>query len=109
MPALALIRATSNLVANALRHAQASRIEVKVVTQDGANQLMVSDNGEGMDEAALAQVQSAGAKSDQSDGDGLGLAIVHELAARHGFEFIIRSQLGKGTQASISLPFSPGA
>lgn len=104
VPALALIRATSNLLANALRHAGASAIELAVVDAEGRCEIHVRDNGRGMDEATLAKVQAAGAKSDTSDGDGLGLAIVRELAERHGFAFTMTSTPGEGTQATIGLP-----
>jgi signal transduction histidine kinase len=104
VPALALIRATSNLVANALRHSSASSIEVRVDKTDAGTRLVVRDNGIGMDAATLAQVQEAGAKSDISEGDGLGLAIVHELAARHGFDFTLHSTPGEGTVAALTLP-----
>lgn len=103
VPALALIRATSNLVANALRHAEPSKVEVTATCEGGRCEIRVSDDGQGMDAATLAEVHAAGAKSDFSDGDGLGLAIVHDLAARHEFEFCLSSQPGTGTQAVISI------
>ncbi|KWV91076.1 hypothetical protein AUC45_07095 [Erythrobacter sp. YT30] len=103
IPALALIRVTSNLVANALRHADPSKIEVSITEQNGHCQIRVRDDGNGMDAATLLRVQEAGAKSDTSDGDGLGLAIIHDLAARHGFEFHLHSQPGAGTEATITL------
>ena len=102
IPALALIRATSNLVANALRHAQASTITLTVEHQDGCV-ITVRDDGQGMDEDTLSAVQARGAKGAESDGDGLGLAIVHELAHRHGFTFELQSSPGQGTAARLYL------
>ncbi len=104
LPALALIRATSNLVANALRHARPNAVEVTARSVDGCCRITVSDDGQGMDAATLAEVQTAGTKSDSSDGDGLGLAIVHDLAARHGLAFTLSSTPGAGTEAVISIP-----
>ena len=104
VPALALIRTTSNLVANALRHADAENIDVKVVDIDGHCEIHVRDDGRGMDAETLERVQKAGAKSHDSDGDGLGLAIIHELAARHGFGFRMTSNPGAGTLCVIRLP-----
>lgn len=103
VPALALIRATSNLIANALRHAQPSKVKVAARNSAGRCEIHVSDDGNGMDANTLAKVQAPGIKSDTSDGDGLGLAIVHDLATRHGFEFSLSSNPGAGTQAVISL------
>lgn len=103
VPALALIRATSNLVANALRHGRPSKVDVAARSEKDRCEILVSDNGQGMDADTLARMQCHGAKSDSSDGDGLGLAIIQELAARHGFEFSLSSQPGAGTQAVISI------
>lgn len=104
VPALALIRATSNLVANALRHADAKAVDVTVVHDEGRCEIHVIDDGCGMDPAMLAKVQSAGVKSQHSDGDGLGLAIIAELAQRNRFTFKMSSRPGEGTRAVIGLP-----
>lgn len=103
VPALALIRATSNLVSNALRHAEARTIQLEV-RHNGTCEIAVSDDGKGMDEATLAVVQQPGAKGDNSSGDGLGLAIVTDLARRYRFEFDISSEPGAGTRAVLRLP-----
>ena len=103
VPALALIRTTSNLVANALRHSHARTIRLEVRQADHC-QIVVSDDGVGMDAAVLAKLQQPGVKGNESDGDGLGLAIVHDLAKRYGFSFEIHSEPGKGTEAVIGLP-----
>ncbi|MGE3690017.1 MAG: sensor histidine kinase [Novosphingobium sp.] len=102
VPALALIRATSNLVANALRHADAKTIRLDVRHGDRC-EITVSDDGKGMEPLALAALKQRGAKGEASDGDGLGLAIVEDLARRNGFEFAITSAPGIGTTATLSL------
>jgi len=103
VPALALIRSVSNLIANALRHADASEVHLAVRHGDSCR-IEVRDNGRGMDEATLQTVQERGAKDQASDGDGLGLAIIHDLARRHGFGFTLQSSPGEGTVATIILP-----
>jgi len=103
VPALALIRATSNLVANALRHAKPGLVEVTACRANGRCEIRVTDDGQGMDAATLARVQVSGAKSATSDGDGLGLAIIGNLAVRHGFKFSLASESGCGTRAMISI------
>jgi len=105
IPALALIRSVSNLIANALRHAEASEVHLAVRHEDGCL-IEVRDNGRGMDEASLQKVQQRGAKDQSSKGDGLGLAIIHDLARRHGFGFALQSSVGEGTIATITLPKS---
>lgn len=102
IPALALIRAISNLVSNALSHGQAELIRVEV-TDDDNLEIVVSDDGIGMDAATLADALSRGSKGQESEGDGLGLSIIQELADRHGFEFQIGSTQNKGTTATLRL------
>lgn len=105
VPALALIRTVSNLVANAIRHSGASHISV-FVTDGEAGVLEVHDDGKGMNSAELERLLSAGEKGEGSDGDGLGLAIVQELADRHGITFTMSSAPGQGCTARIDLPDS---
>lgn len=103
VPALALIRATSNLVANALRHAEPSAVKITATSEDGYCQIRVVDDGKGMDAGTLAKSQLEGRKSDTSDGDGLGLAIVHDLASRHELDFTLSSSPDSGTVCVISI------
>ena len=58
----------------------------------------------GMSPEELAQCLNPHSKRPGSDGDGLGLAIVQELAASRGYAFAIRSTVGGGTRAEIRLP-----
>jgi len=102
VPALALIRATSNLIANALRHASPSTIRVWV--EEGSPPfIVVEDDGCGMDENDIERLRQAGEKGERSSGNGLGLAIIGELAERHGLSLNLQSMPGKGTRAAIGL------
>jgi signal transduction histidine kinase len=67
-------------------------------------QITVTDDGKGMDAPTLDAVMQAGTKSAASNGDGLGLSIVSELAAKHGFELVVESQPGAGTSMALILP-----
>ncbi|WP_394729837.1 ATP-binding protein [Altererythrobacter sp. GH1-8] len=106
VPALALVRSTSNLVANALRHADASRIMVGVRHRGKSCIIDVLDNGRGMSGDELTRALQAGGKGEGSDGDGLGLAIIQELAERHDFDFVMESAQNKGTRARLILSAS---
>jgi len=106
VPALALVRSTSNLVANALRHADASRIMVGVRHRGKNCVIEVLDNGRGMSAEELARAMQPGVKGETSDGDGLGLAIIQELAQRHGYDFTMESASGKGARARLTLSAS---
>jgi signal transduction histidine kinase len=102
IPALALIRATSNLVSNAINHGRPRHIRVDVAGEDNL-EIVVSDDGIGMDAATLSDALNRGTKGQESEGEGLGLSIVQELANRHGFDFHIESVENKGTTATLQL------
>lgn len=104
IPALALMRSLSNLVANSLRHAHASKILVGGRhLSKGHCVIEVRDNGRGMSAEELNTVQADGAKGAESTGSGLGLAIIHQLAERHDFAFTLDSTPGRGTCARLFL------
>lgn len=99
-----LMRAASNLVSNALKHAKASKVLIAVQRRADHVLLKVIDDGAGLDAAQLDQLSAAYAKGDESDGHGLGLHLVHQFAERprHGFE--MRSAPGRGTCMILRLP-----
>ena len=101
---LVLMRMLSNLVANALQHGQANRVLIGVRRLPGEAALQVIDDGVGMTPEALAGHLEPGATPADPDGGGLGLAVVREFAASHGYGFTIRSMPGRGTCAEIRVP-----
>ncbi|MEL7390573.1 MAG: sensor histidine kinase [Pseudomonadota bacterium] len=107
---VALMRAVSNLVANALKHGRSELRQPRVLIaarwrSDGVT-IEVRDNGSGMDASALAQAIRRGGKGATSDGEGLGLSIVQDISASAGFDFSIQSMQGVGCKASIHIPAS---
>jgi len=71
--------------------------------------LSVQDVGVGMDEATLSKaVEPFFTTKGQGEGTGLGLSMVHGLAAQSGGLFKIRSAVGVGTTAEIWLPAVQG-
>ena len=66
----------------------------------------IRDNGIGIPEDALEKVKERFYRVDESrssQSSGLGLAIVAEIVGRHDGEFIIESELGKGTNVIVRL------
>jgi signal transduction histidine kinase len=72
--------------------------------------LSVADTGEGMDEATLARaMEPFFTTKGVGKGTGLGLAMVHGLAAQSGGRFVLRSRKGAGTVAELWLPQAEAA
>jgi signal transduction histidine kinase len=74
----------------------------------GGLQVVVSDNGKGMDPAQLARALeglkiSADGRSVERRG-GVGLPLVRQLVAAHGGTFELLSEKGEGTSAMVTLP-----
>ena len=83
---LQLREAMANLLDNALRYTpRGSTITLKVEAQPHTALLVVEDNGSGLSDADMPHMfQRFWRASTQAGGCGLGLAIVQEIAARHG-------------------------
>ncbi len=102
---LPTMRAMTNLIGNALAHAEASRIRVLFRRRGNTVRYQVLDNGRGMDADTLEAVMADGVRGDtDSDGHGLGLGIVQALCVAQDMRFSLRSVRGRGTCAAIVIP-----
>lgn len=105
----ALRRAVTALVDNAIRHAHS---EVNVTVRDGANaEIEVRDDGAGIDPALLPRLfdrfVSTGNATTGGNGTrryGLGLALVSEIAARHGGRVQASNAADGGAVLLLTLP-----
>jgi CheY-like chemotaxis protein len=69
--------------------------------------ISVIDTGSGMDAATLAKaVEPFFTTKEIGRGTGLGLSMVHGLAAQLGGAFVLTSALGEGTRADLYLPIA---
>ncbi len=104
----ARIRAVlANLIANALRYTPRGgeiRLDAGVEADRGKAVLVVRDTGVGMTPEVLPRAFDRFAKSADSPGRGLGLAIARDLVRAHGGEITVESEPGKGTRFRIELP-----
>jgi signal transduction histidine kinase len=101
-----LKRAISNLAGNAERHA-ATTITFELREYDGQSELVVADDGPGIPEEQRAAVfqrftRLDDARSRDSGGAGLGLAIVHDIVARHSGTVSIGTSETGGTRMILT-------
>jgi signal transduction histidine kinase len=98
-----------NLVGNALKFSQGSKISVRVKIVGDGCRFEVEDNGCGMPDEDLqrifqAFVQVESAKISTEGGTGLGLAICKKLSVAHGGDINVESTMGVGTKFIVTLP-----
>ncbi|MEM7410621.1 MAG: ATP-binding protein [Myxococcota bacterium] len=105
-----LYQVFSNLIGNAVEHMGPMahpRIEVRVDSNESGHEIVVSDNGRGIDPADHGRIfeifQSLGKRSARH-GTGMGLAIVKKIAEKRGGRVWVESDSGKGARFHVSFP-----
>lgn len=78
------------------------KVEVVMSVSDTHPYLTVSDNGEGISEKVMENLFQP-FYTTKEGGSGVGLSICRQIVRRHGGELTIRSRVGKGTDAVITL------
>jgi signal transduction histidine kinase len=86
----AIYRIVQEALTNAVRHAEATRIDVKVGEHDGGVEILVEDDGRGFDV--------------QSRGGGFGLVGMRERVELERGTLQMTSRPGEGTRAEVTLP-----
>ena len=95
----------ANLLANAVRHTPSGGTITLSASRDPRGvAFAVADTGEGIPADELAQVFDRFAKSPESRGVGLGLAIAKTLVQAHGGAISAESDPGRGTTIRFVLP-----
>jgi signal transduction histidine kinase len=103
-------RVLYNLIQNAIRHTPADgSICVLAADIGDAVEVSVVDTGEGISADELSRVfqrsyRSEKSRSRQSGGAGLGLSIAKGIVEAHGGTIWVKSELGKGSSFSFTLP-----
>lgn len=100
-----LMRVLQNLFKNSLE-AGATRLMVTFSRQGSHIEMIIADNGTGMDADRLKRALHGGYSS-KSNGTGLGLSICRHLAGTHGATFGVESAPGKGTTVRLLFPAAP--
>lgn len=100
-----------NLIKNAVDAiAEEGQITLSAGKEDGKVKIRVEDTGEGMDKEALSKIFDPfySGKRDKK-GYGLGLFIVHNIVEEHGGSIAVKSEPGRGTVFTITLPAEESA
>ena len=87
----AILRVVQEAIANAVRHARASRIALRLTHHDGRVEVLVEDDGVGFDPARTHERH------------GLGLSLMRERVAEVGGALVLDSAPGEGTRVRVRL------
>jgi PAS domain S-box-containing protein len=104
----------TNLLGNAWKFTakhETARIEVGVTDGGGERAFFVKDDGAGFDMAAAQHLFGAFQRmhsADEFEGDGIGLATVQRLVARHGGRVWAEAEVEKGATFYFTLPVALG-
>ena len=108
-----LRRMIRNLLENARRYGGGAPVDVAVGKRDGGVAVRVCDRGPGVPEAERERIfepfyRLAGAR-EREGGVGLGLALVRQIARKHGGDASCRPRDGGGSCFEVVLPTPGGA
>jgi signal transduction histidine kinase len=94
-----------NLVTNAIEVREDTHITLKTFYShnEGRIKMSISDTGPGIEKEKLKQI-FVPLFTDKAEGHGFGLSICKEIAKKHGGCITVESELGQGTEFTISLP-----
>ena len=102
-----------NLLSNAFKFTFSGEIFVSLAMTATHAELSVADTGIGIDKSELSHVfdrfhQVKDARGRSQEGSGIGLSLVQELAKLHGGRARVRSEVGKGSVFTVSIPRGHG-
>ncbi|MBI1257567.1 MAG: PAS domain S-box protein [Chloroflexi bacterium] len=101
-----LIQVITNLVTNAINYTpEGGAVNVAIREEDGSAQILVEDTGIGIASENLPFIfQPFYRVVSEVEGTGLGLSIAKEIVEMHAGKLDVRSQPGKGSIFTITLP-----
>ncbi len=105
----ALRGALGNLLENVRHHAAEGRfVEVEVAASNGVARIVVADRGPGVPADAAERVFERFVRGSGANvrGAGLGLALVREVAERHGGRAFLAPRAGGGAVFTVELPIA---
>lgn len=97
----AMFRIVQEALGNAVKHAHASEITVRVAEEGGLLRVSVSDNGDGFDPDAPVTASPTGTSG------GVGLRSMRERALAAGITLSVESTMGTGSCVRVEAPVPP--
>ncbi|MDC6362547.1 MULTISPECIES: sensor histidine kinase [Flavobacteriaceae] len=90
---LSIFRMVQELVANAIKHAEASKVNIQLTQHEDNLNIIVEDNGKGFNRSQVIKEKS-----------GMGLTNIEKRVEHLEGNFTVDSVLGKGTSILIDIP-----
>lgn len=90
---LNLFRMVQELVANTIKHAEATKVTIQLTQHEDNLNIIIEDNGKGFDRSKI-----------ETDKTGMGLTTIEKRVEHLEGNFTIDSILGKGTSILIDIP-----
>jgi signal transduction histidine kinase len=105
---LALKRALTNLVGNALKYGDAARVRLREAER-GLVQIDIEDDGPGIEAGELESVfepfrRLETSRNRETGGSGLGLSIARNIIRAHGGDIVLENLAPQGLRARVALP-----
>ncbi len=101
------MRIINNLIQNVITHSQADKIKIMLSKKENNMELLLADNGKGIEKEDLKHIFERLYKCDKGrseKGSGLGLSIVHQLVEKMGGNIAVESVPGEGTEFILFFP-----
>lgn len=100
-----------NLISNAFKYTEQGKIEVRLKSDGGRVQLIVSDSGVGIPAEELEKIferfhRVQHTKGRSQEGTGIGLSLVQELVKLLGGKISVSSKPGEGAVFTVDLPLA---
>lgn len=97
-----------NLISNAVKYTDFGSISIRFEHDDEHLKIKISDTGIGIPSEDIPNIfdylyRSDQSRSRESGGSGIGLSIVKSIVLAHGGQISAKSQLGSGTEITITL------
>lgn len=101
------MRILNNLIQNVVAHSHADKIEIALSKKNNCMEIVVTDNGIGIEKEDLKHIFERLYKCDKGrseKGSGLGLSIVHQLVEKMNGTIAAQSTQGSGTIFTLLFP-----